>query len=172
MSRLLAMLNPTTANLISVVAGLLFGALAAPIIYTHYTDWRSRQEFVRLQTDRILDARWKVVRRTSSSISVSAWGIRYRSPECVFIGIEAVVVSPEGVAMPAVMSRPGGIGPRGTLPEGLYDAGVWTVELPVEPRSVIATARYECRSNGVVAYARAVLFHIPPETYDGSSKTN
>jgi len=160
-------LRPTAANILSVGIGLILGAVVAPVIYLAAADlWEARQ-IASLESGRILDTRWTVVERTESTVSVHAWGMRYRSPECRFVGIEAMAISPEGAMRPTEIWRPDGIGPRGTLPAGRYDAGVWVVALPPGYKGAVGVARYECSRGDLTAHTRAVMFRVPPESNDG-----
>jgi hypothetical protein len=159
-------LRPTVANILSVGIGLVLGAGVAPIAYLAASEaWDARQ-LADLEAGRILDARWRVVERTDSTVAVHSWGIRYRSPECKFTGIEAMAVSPEGAMRPTEIWRPEGIGPRGTLPAGPYDAGVWVVALPMGYTGAVGIGRYECKRGDLTAHPGATMFRVPPEASD------
>jgi len=163
-------LRPTVNNILSVGIGLILGAVVAPVVYVAASEmWEARQ-IADLESGRILEARWRVVERTESTVSVHAWGIRYRSPECRFIGIEAMAVSPEGAMRPTEVWRPGGIGPRGTLPAGPYDAGVWVVSLPPGYTGAVGVGRYECKRGDLTAHPGATMFRAPPEVNDGPAQ--
>jgi hypothetical protein len=163
-------LHPTAANILSVGIGLILGAVVAPVVYLAAADlWEARQ-IASLESGRILDTRWKVVERTESTVSIHAWGVRYRSPECKFTGIEAMAISPEGAMRPTEIWRPEGIGPIGTLPAGRYDAGTWVVSLPRGYAGASGIARYECRRGDVVVQTRALLFRVPPDVNDGATQ--
>ena len=167
---ILETLRPTISNILSVGIGLAIGAFVAPVVYLAASDlWEARQ-IALLESGRILDTRWQVVDRTESTVSVHAWGIRYRSPECKFVGIEAMAISPEGAMRPTEIWRPGGEGPRGTLPAGKYDAGTWVVSLPSGYTGAVGVARYECRRGDLIVQARAVMFRVPPEVNDGPTQ--
>ena len=160
-------LRPTISNMLSVGIGLVLGAVVAPVVYLAASDvWESRQ-IALLESAPILDTRWRVVERTESTVAVHAWGIRHRSPECTFVGIEAMAISPEGAMRPTEIWRPGGIGPRGTLPAGKYDAGTWVVSLPSGYAGALGVARYECTRGDLTVHTRAVMFRVPPESKDG-----
>jgi hypothetical protein len=164
---ILESLRPTISNFLSVGIGLFIGAFVAPVVYLAAADFRESRQIALLESGRILETKWKVVERTESTVAVHAWGIRHRSPECRFVGIEAMAVSPEGAMRPTDIWRPEGIGPRGTLPAGRYDAGVWVVALPPGYKGAVGVARYECSRGDLTVHTRAVMFRVPPESNDG-----
>jgi hypothetical protein len=161
-------LRPTISNILSVGIGLALGAVVAPVVYLAASDaWESRQ-IALLESAPILDTRWRVVERTESTVSVHAWGIRYRSPECRRVGIEAVAIGPGSAMRPTEIWRSIGNGAIATVPAGKYDAGTWVVALPPGYFGAIAVALYECHHGDITASTRALLFRIPPEVNDAT----
>ena len=156
-------------TVVLIGTGLFIGAIIAPITYIAASEWWSAREIALLVSGRILDPRWEVVNRTENSISVHSWGMRYRSPECRFLGIEVMAISPKKVLRPTTVSRPGGIELQGTIPPGKYDTGVWTVELPSGYDGAIGVGLYECSKGDLTVQARATMFHIPPEVSDATA---